>query len=308
MYTRQGRVGIGVCSSLCLLSIATSIMSGSLFAGCGLFPDFDSTTGRLRVLITDTPFPIDLVKQATITVTRVEVRTAEDKTGDADDTLRASAVDDQPGESQDGGEWIVIQEGEQIFNLLELRNGRTNLLANANVPAGTYDQMRLVCTKGSITVGGGRSGGEDRTFELSVPSGEQTGVKLHFEFMVENDKETILLLDVDLSRAFRPIPGSRAEDTAGIRGFHFTPSLAMRLISMLAAGAITGEVMGASGQPLSGVTVSAIGSDGQLLSTTSTRDDGAYKLLGLPTGSYTVTFEASGAEGCGFEPRGERLI
>jgi hypothetical protein len=40
--------------------------------------------------------------------------------------------------------------------------------------------------------------------------------------------------------------------------------------------------------------VSSIGSDGQLLSTTSTQDDRVYKLLGLPTGSYTVTFEASG--------------
>ncbi len=293
MYTRQGRVGIGVCSSLCLLSIVFSVVSGSLFAGCGLFPKLDSATGRLRVLITDTPFPIDRVKRATITVTRVEVRAAEDRIGETWETLQALADDDRPGESRDGGEWIVVQEGEQIFNLLELRNGRTSLLANAVIPAGTYDQMRLVCTRGSITVGG-RSGGEDRGFELTVPSGEQTGVKIQFEFTVENGKETMLLLDVDLSRAFRPIAGDRAEDAAGIRGFHFTPSLAMRLVHMPAAGAISGEVMDASGRPVSGVTVSATGSDGRALSSTSSQDDGAYRLLGLPTGTYTVSFEASG--------------
>ena len=294
MYTKQGKVGIGVCSSLCLLSIMISIVSGSLFAGCGLFPRFEPGTGRLRVLITDTPFPIDLIKQATITVTRVEIRTAEEETDDASETLQASAVNNRPREDQDDENWIVIQEGERVFNLLELRNGRTNLLANADIPAGTYDQMRLVCTKGVVAVSSGQSAGEDRTFDLTVPSGEQTGIKLHFGFTVEDRKETTLLLDVDLSRAFRPIPGGQVENVAEIQGFHFTPSVGMRLINVVAAGSISGEVRDAGGQPLSGVTVSAVDSEGQPLAGTNTREDGTYKLIGLPAGSCTVTFEASG--------------
>jgi len=340
--------------------------------------------GKLRLLVTDRPFPVDLVEKATVTITRVEVRRsnecedgcdddlfcngAESCTGgvctagaapcdegqtcdeasdacltpctadtDCDDLAYCNGVevcvddfcaagsvacaedfdcdeatqqcvaetdedgetndsddaDDDDGENDDddgGSPWVVVFDGERVFNLLDLRNGRTDLLADVEIPAGTYTQMRLIVTEGEVTLIDGRA------FPLRVPSGAQTGIKLHFEFEVSEAEETQLLLDVDLSRAFRPIPAGHIDDPSTIRSFHFSPSVAMRLINLLEAGSISGVVtatVDGAASPLAGVSVTAFDGDTEVTATT-TEADGTYVLGGLPTGDYRVVFSAAG--------------
>ncbi len=312
-----------------------------LIAACTLVPGCEpgqiTPTGTVNLRITDAPFPIDLISEATVTISRIDIRLEDDAqdladgeedaesrpdTDDIDDSTADFTDDSQPVAAQrfdpavaqladEGGDgkptdetgdtdetdteeddeslaspWITIFDGEKAFNLLDLRNGRTDLLTDAVVPAGTYTQMRLIVTTGSITLTDGR------TFDLHVPSGAQTGIKLHFVFTVEEGEEQPLLLDVDLSRTFRPIPGSGLHRPEDIREFKFQPALGMRLINLRQAGSISGTVTNAIA-PLGGAAVTAL-RDGQEITTTSTESDGTYMLVGLPSGTYTVAFAMEG--------------
>jgi len=204
--------------------------------------------------------------------------------GDHDDCDECDVGTNGP---DDEGPWITIFEGERSFDLLQLRNGRTDLLADAQLRAGTYNQMRLIVTGGQVTLTDGR------VFDLRVPSGEQTGIKLHFTFEVLADQETTLLLDVDLSRAFKAVPGGHIETPDDVRDFTFSPSLGMRLIELVDAGDIAGTVTDVSSNALADVSVTAYAGESEI-STTSTDANGVYLLGGLPTGDYRVEFSATG--------------
>jgi hypothetical protein len=237
-----------------------------------------------------------------------ETEGSSDGTPAADESASSESTDESGGDAisdeseneaqsesadDDDRPFVVIFSSEEgkSFNLLELQNGRTDLLADAEVPAGRYDQMRIIVSEGLVTLTDGRE------FRLNVPSGDETGIKLHCEFEVAEDEPTVLLLDVDLSRAFSPIPGGPIESPDQIESFRFSPSIAMRLIDMLEAGGISGQVTDQSGAALPGVSVTLYRGDEEVANT-STDENGAYAFGGLPTGDYRVTFSASGyAEG-----------
>ncbi|HKQ46569.1 MAG TPA: DUF4382 domain-containing protein [Phycisphaerae bacterium] len=251
-------------------AIAPLLFGAVSLLGCMAFPSNFGATGKLVLQVTDKPFPVDFIAEALVTVTRVEVRQASEDEN-----------------AEDG--FVVIFEGERTLDLLDLRNGRTDLLAEADIPVGMYDQMRLVVTEGHITLT------DDSEFDLKVPSGESSGIKLNFEFEIVEDEELVLLLDVDLSRAFSAIPSGHIDDVSTITGFHFHPAFAMRLISVLEAGQITGIVNDNAdpANPVANALVTAFKDDVEVTSTV-TEADGAFTLMGLPTGTYRVEFSATG--------------
>ncbi len=156
----------------------------------------------------------------------------KDEDDDSDDDMNAEDDRDDSGDDEDSDDdsgdddnsFTVIFEGERDLDLLALQDGRTDLLAETDIPAGKYSQMRLIVTEGEVTLTDGR------VFPLRVPSGEQTGIKLHFDFDIYDGEETTLLLDVDLSQAFQPIPGGVVQSVSDITDFIFRPSIAMSLI------------------------------------------------------------------------------
>jgi hypothetical protein len=285
------------------------------FGGCPA-QNGSSGTGSLRLLVTDKPFPFEHITSATVTITEVRAHRTSDGAADngnandnstavagaqadADDNANANAntnanenansSDDSDDEGESG--WVTLYSGEKTFDLLDLRNGRTDLLADADIPAGSYNQLRLVVTAGEVTLTDGR------VFPLKVPSGEQSGIKLHFTFEVQDGEQTQLLLDVDLSRAFSAIPSGHIDDAGTITSFKFSPSIAMRLIDLLEAGSISGLVSDDAGAPLAGVAVTAYRVDGSAeeeASTTVTEADGTYRLIGLTTGTYRLALSKAG--------------
>jgi hypothetical protein len=277
-------------------------------------------TGSVRLLVTDKPYPYDCIAEALVTITRVEIRRANtddgaDAAGEGDEPLEEvepagtpesdagddSAADDEAADESDDGDdegdegrpFIEIYSDEvgKTFNLLELQKGQVDLLADATVPAGTYDQMRIIVTGGELRLKDGR----EFPLPLRVPSGEQTGIKLHFQFEVEAERETVLLLDIDLSRAFSPIPGGRIDEPEQIRSFRFSPSLAMRLIRLADAGSVGGTVCDPAGTPLADASVTVYQGDVEI-GNTATAADGTYRLSGLPGGAYRLTVAAQGFE------------
>lgn len=240
----------------------------SLVAGCGSDPG----TGRLELALGDAPFPFDMVASAQITVDLVQVRVDAEEDGESG--------------------WVTLSGGEGVYDLLELQNGITAHLAGAELPVGVVDQVRLVISRGRITLA------DARVFVLNVPSGGASGLKVFPRppIVIAKDATTEVLLDVDVSQSFRSIPASpaRIEDIAG---FHFQPVL--RVGNLSTGGSVAGRVFSAAGTlfdesddvALSGATIMATANGDT--ATTASGEDGSYRILGLSPGWWKV--EASSA-------------
>lgn len=161
-----------------------------LMAACSLFSS-DSSEGTLTLLLTDAPFPFDLVDEANVTISRVEIV------------------------GQDSGPTPILED-VRTYNLLELRDGVTAVLGEVDLPAGKYPQIRMIVDEAEIKLIDGR------TFDLFVPSGAQTGLKILLQsFEIVADQAIELTLDFDVNLSF--IPQGNIETAAGIQGFIFTP-------------------------------------------------------------------------------------
>ncbi len=209
--------------------------------------------GSLRVLATDAPFSFENVDSATVTINKMSIR-------------------------KNGGEQLTVLEKELTLDLLKLRNGVTEALADIQIPTGVYDQISLVVTEASVSLTSGEY------FPLKVPSGEQSGLKIFISpaLTINEGVRSEVLLDFDLSRSFVP-KGTLTE----ITGFNFKPVI--RAVSVMATGIISGEVLDYD-TGISGATVTVTKGE-EIIATAVTEANGTFKVLGIPAGIYDVTAE-----------------
>jgi hypothetical protein len=80
--------------------------------------------GKTAVFLTDAPFPFDRIQ-------RVDIYVAE------------IALSPQADTSEGLPSWVTVARPERTFNLLELQNGATALLGEADVPPGQYRAVRV---------------------------------------------------------------------------------------------------------------------------------------------------------------------
>jgi hypothetical protein len=74
--------------------------------------------------------------------------------------------------NHDDAAWIPINTKDSIYNLLDLQNGITTLIAQDTIPAGVLQQVRFVLGDGNKVVVNGIS------YPLATPSAEESGLKI----------------------------------------------------------------------------------------------------------------------------------
>lgn len=217
--------------ALALLAIAGCSQSSSPFTGI-------EAPGTMNVRLTDAPAALDAVN---FTVVEVSAHRTNDDT------------------------WEVIAAAPTDVELLSLRNGVFEDLGATTLPAGTYDQIRLVLADGAtVTVDG-------TTHPLATPSATTSGLKVFGAFTVPPGANVEVQLDLDAGRAVREENGS----------WWLHPVL--RGLSAVDAGSIGGEIDPPGGT----VDVFALsGSD--TIATARPEADGSFVMSVLPGGDYDV--------------------
>lgn len=167
--------------------------------------------------------------------------------------------------------WTVIDSTTRTFDLLKLTNGASAILGNKKLDVGRYTQIRLKIGSGSNVVVNGQSR------PLSIPSGAQTGLKLNHQFDIAANTLYELTLDFDASRSIR---------ITGTNQYSLVPVI--RVVANVTSGTISGTVSPASAKAL----VSTVaGTD--TVSTAADTTSGAFKLMALPAGTYSVKISPS---------------
>ncbi len=250
-----------------------------------------NATGSVMVKITDAPFPADFVESALVTIDRVELRNADGECPG----FELAAQDGDRGDSKQyrygdkeyscDSAFVAISVDNVELNLLELRNGVTEILANAELPVGTYDMIRLHIVDAKIVLD------DQTTFPLKVPSGNASGLKIKLEpsLVVSENEGSEILVDFDISRSF--IVQGNSKSKKGIMGFIFKP--VCRAVQESNAGVLKGFVYENPDVAVPGAMVSVI-QENDTITSAITSEGGTYKILGLPAGTYTLACEKEG--------------
>jgi hypothetical protein len=262
--------------------LALIVFFASALASCGGSDGGTSAqgegTGRLSLSLADAPAPE--YRAVYVTVTKIQVH----KAGDGE------------------GHWETILTPDATYNLLELVNGTTAALGVADLPAGTYTQMRLILddkdADSTLNVLGHSHPfpnylitAANEEIELKIPSGFKTGIKLVRPFDVIADRTVGLVLDFDAGRSIVK---------AGSSG-NWLLKPTIKVLDTLNLALVTGIVSNGI-TPIAGAEVSAQSYDsdtGVITIVASTVTDsegdgtGSY-LMFLEPGTYNLVVIASG--------------
>jgi len=176
--------------------IGAMVVLGAL-VGCsdsGLEPG----QGRIALRLTDAPFPLDSVESIDVFVMRIEAKAEATTEADAQASVQGAAA------GNDG--WIVLATPNASFNLMDLQNGVSVSLGDAEVAAGSYRSIRLILdtNQSSVTLITGLTLTGTSTPSILFPSAGQTGIKVHFDtpIVVDDGATTDVLLDFDAGESF----------------------------------------------------------------------------------------------------------
>lgn len=170
-------------------------------------------------------------------------------------------------------QWVSVQGDTMRVDLLQWSNGRAFKIGSAQVPAGRYTQVRIKIDAAKIGV-------KDTVFNLDVPSGAKTGLKLGPQFTISPGLDYELVVAFNVCRSI-VTTGSPDNPT----GYKLKPHL--RMISRAKSGSISGMVTNPEDAP----QAHAI-KENETITTSLVDTTSGYFMLGfLPAGDYRIVIE-----------------
>ncbi|QAT86509.1 hypothetical protein EJ065_4967 [Corallococcus coralloides] len=180
------------------------LATGLLFlAACG------DSNARVTLKLTDAPG--DGIEKAVVTISKVYLKGSVDK-------------------DEDGKGDVVLLSEPVTTDLLTLANDTADLVKDAEVPAGTYKELRFVITGGYIQV---KQDGTSRIFatsanyeglpegaqvdgDLQMPSASSSGLKVKFDkdadvTITSDDDQKVILVDFDVAQSFGKEAGNSSK-------------------------------------------------------------------------------------------------
>jgi Domain of unknown function (DUF4382) len=201
---------------------------------------------RLQVRLTDNPDPN--VKEVWVDIKEVKIK--------MNDTSEITLGGAHPG----------------VYNLLDLTNGKDTLLADAEIPAGTISQIRLVLGDNNYIITK-----DDKKITLTTPSAQQSGLKVQVKQEVSGGVLYRLILDFDAAKSIVK---------AGNSGKYLLKPV-LRIISFLPSG---GNIKGVVAPDSTQTFVYAIKGADTVATTSTDTTNGQYWIRDIAAGLYTLSF------------------
>lgn len=164
------------------------------------------------------------------------------------------------------GQTVNLSTNAGVHNLLELTNGADMLLGSTFLNDPEITQIKLnLGSNNSIVV-------NHQAYPLSLSNEDKEGLTIYVKQRLEQDANNEILIDFDANSSVI----ATGENTYKLRPI-------IRTVDTGITGSISGTI-----DNISMAVISAVSSSG-VSYTTGVDANGNFKVLGLPTGSYTVT-------------------
>lgn len=249
--------------------ILAAAATAALLAACGGGGSSSSSTapGTLRVALTDAP--ACGYDEVNVTVQKVRVHQS------------SSAADGDSGWSE-----VVLNPARKL-NLLDLTNGVLAELGQTELPAGTYNQLRLqlASNNGAAPLANSLvlTGGDGSEIPLDTPSAQQSGLKMNLNLTVQPNELADLVLDFDACKSV-VVRGNSGR-------YNLKPVVSVlprvRLDGLVAEGRVAPAIA-------LGTTSVSLQQNGVPVRSTVPMADGRFVLYPVPAGNYDLVVSAEG--------------
>jgi hypothetical protein len=174
--------------------------------------------------------------------------------------------------SMNGG-WVVLSGNTVTLNLLEWNNGNSIEIGRNDLDPGKVTQIRLMVTKAEVVIDG-------QTYDVTIPSAEQTGLKIITNFDLVAGSTYELVLDFDVNQSI-VTTGNPADPN----GYKLKPTI--RAVDKAVTGSISGTVTNFGDAPLAIVYQNGA----EVTSTPVELTNGAFRIAYLLPGTYDLRIE-----------------